>query len=239
MDDERARPLVVARATCPHHAPENSLLGIQRAGELGADVVEVDVRLSIEGRPVLLHDRTLHRTTGRLGPPYLRREATLRAQEIGDGERVPSFAAALAALPDRLRLAVDVKVPRAVHPVLEEVVRRDAEDRVLLWAHHPSVVRFCADRHPGIEASLLSTAATPRRLRSLSASAARCRASGVSVHWDALTPDLAAEVRRRGLRLYSWCRTPDPDAARLRLVDGVLTDWPDVSRAAVDGLDGA
>src|SRR5512139_563842 len=113
-----ARPLVIAHRTCPNDAPENSVLGIRRAAELGTDAVEVDVRLSLEGRPVLHHDRTLRRTTGMVGPPYLRRERTITALEIGDGEHVPTFAEALDALPDGLRMAIDVKVPRAVHPVL-------------------------------------------------------------------------------------------------------------------------
>ena len=127
-----SRPLVIAHRACPNHAPENSLLGIQRAAALGADVVEVDVRLTLDGRPVLLHDRTLRRTTGLAGPVYLRRESVITGREIGDGERVPTFAAALAALPPGLRMAIDVKVPRALHPVLAEIVQQDAADRVIV-----------------------------------------------------------------------------------------------------------
>lgn len=51
------RPLVIAHRTCPRDAPENSLEGIARATELGADVVEVDVRRTADGVPVLVHDR--------------------------------------------------------------------------------------------------------------------------------------------------------------------------------------
>lgn len=230
----RARPLVIAHRTCPPHAPENSLLGIERAAALGADVVEVDVRLTLEGRPVLLHDRTLRRTTGLPGPPYLHREATVLAREIGAGERVPSFGEALAALPAGLRMAVDVKVRRAVHPVLTEVVRHGAEDRVLVWSRHPSVVRFTADRHPTIEASLLRDTRSERRHRAFLAAAARSRARGISALWESVTPAFVAEARARGLRVYAWCRTREIDPARLALLDGVVTDWPEAARAALD-----
>lgn len=229
-----ARPLVIAHRTCPPHAPENSLLGIRRAAELGADVVEVDVRLSVEGRPLLLHDRTLRRTTGLVGPPYLRREPTILDREIGEGERVPSFAAALAALPPGLRMAVEIKVPRAVHPVLAEVVEQRAEDRVLIWAHHPSVVRFVADRHPAIEASFQHDARTTRARRALAATTTRCRAAGLSTRIEAVTPELVAEVRQLGLRLYARCARADLVPARLAGLDGVVTDWPEEARAALD-----
>lgn len=233
-------PLVIAHRTCPRHAPENSLLGIRRAAEVGADGVEVDVRLSVEGRPILLHDRSLRRTAGLVGPPYLRREATIRAASIGDGERVPSFADALAALPDGLRLVVDVKVARAVHPVLRVVVERDAQARVLLWSRHPSVVRFVADRHPGIEASLQREARTAAARRALLAAAARSRAAGISTRAPSVTPELAAAARDRGLRLYARVGRDDLTPERLGelreagTLAGVVTDWPEAARAALD-----
>ncbi|MBM3659523.1 MAG: hypothetical protein FJW95_08450 [Actinobacteria bacterium] len=231
---ERPRPLVIAHRTCPEHAPENSLLGIRRAAEQGADVVEVDVRLSVEGRPVLLHDRTLRRTTGTIGPPYLRREKSITAREIGEGEHVPTFAEALDALPSDLRMAIEIKVPRAVHPVLAAVVERDAQHRVLIWAHQPSVVRFVADRHPTIEASLQTELRTGRSRRGLRAMLTRCRAAGLSTRIQAATPDLVEELRALGLRLYARCGESDLTAPRLALLDGVVTDRPEAARAVID-----
>jgi len=231
---ERPRPLVVAHRACPEHAPENSLLGIRRAAELGADVVEVDVRLSVEGRPVLLHDRTLRRTTGTPGPPYLRREQRIIELGIGEGEHVPTFAAALDALPPALRMAVEIKVPRAVHPVLAAVLEREAQDRVLIWAHHPSVVRFVADRHPAIEASLQTELRTGRARRGLRATVTRCRAAGLSTRIGALTPDLVDELRNLGLRLYARCTPDELTPGRIAALDGVVTDRPEAARAVVD-----
>jgi len=229
-----ARPLVIAHRACPNHAPENSLLGIQRAAALGADVVEVDVRLTLDGRPVLVHDRTLRRTTGLVGPPYLRRESAVTAREIGDGERVPTFAAALAALPMGLRMAVDVKVPRALHPVLAEVVRQDATDRVIVWSKQPSVIKFTATNHPEIEGSLVRHVRTDRARRAYLAAAERSGARCISVRWDTLTPELVDAARERGLRIYAWCHAPELPAEALGWLDGVTTEWPEEARAAVD-----
>ncbi len=56
------------------HAPENTIASIRRAAALGAAWVEVDVRLTADGRLVLMHDATLGRTTDGEG---LVQEATL------------------------------------------------------------------------------------------------------------------------------------------------------------------
>ena len=56
-------PLVIAHRTTMGHAPENTLLGIRQALEMGCDGVEIDVQLSADGIPVLIHDDELDRTT--------------------------------------------------------------------------------------------------------------------------------------------------------------------------------
>ena len=56
-------PVIIAHRTSPLDAPENSLEGIRRSAELGADYVEIDVRLTRDGVPVMLHDGLLLRTT--------------------------------------------------------------------------------------------------------------------------------------------------------------------------------
>lgn len=45
------------------HAPENTIISFQRAVELGADMVECDVRLTKDGHPVVIHDYQLGRLT--------------------------------------------------------------------------------------------------------------------------------------------------------------------------------
>jgi glycerophosphoryl diester phosphodiesterase len=59
--------LVIAHRTCPRDAAENSIAGIREAAKAKADVVEIDVRLTSDGHPVLMHDPSLWRMTRRAG----------------------------------------------------------------------------------------------------------------------------------------------------------------------------
>jgi len=226
-------PLVIAHRTCPRHAAENSLDGIARAAALGADAVEIDVRLTRDGLPILMHDRTLRRTTGNVAPVWALSQNEVRRLRLSNEERVPTFGLALDALPAGLRMAIHVKVARAIHPVLDEIRNQGAESRVWIWSQQPSVVRFSVDRHPEIEASLLRDTRTARGTAAYLRAARLCGAHGLSAAWKAVTPEFAAEARGDGLRLYSYCRTREVPADTLALLDGVVTDWPDAVRALV------
>lgn len=59
-----ARPLVIGHRGASGRLPENTLLAFRGAFEDGADGLELDVRLSRDGVPVVVHDATLRRTTG-------------------------------------------------------------------------------------------------------------------------------------------------------------------------------
>ena len=57
-------PLIIAHRGASAHAPENTLASFRKAVEVGADGIELDVRLSKDGVPVVIHDATLTRTGG-------------------------------------------------------------------------------------------------------------------------------------------------------------------------------
>lgn len=60
-------PRVIAHRGASASAPENTLAAFRRAHDLGARWVEFDVRVTADGRPVVVHDRTLERTTDGAG----------------------------------------------------------------------------------------------------------------------------------------------------------------------------
>lgn len=55
--------LVIASHRAAHSVyPENSLKSIEEAIRLGVDIIEIDIKVSSDGVPVLLHDATVNRT---------------------------------------------------------------------------------------------------------------------------------------------------------------------------------
>ena len=227
--------LVIAHRTCPRDAPENSLAGIRVAHDLGADVVEIDVRLTADAQPVLMHDPTLWRTTRT--PRRLDRTALAGVRRLhlrGSNERVPTLGEALDALAAGQHVAIDVKDPAAAEAVLSEVRNQRLESRVKFWAQSTAAVVHAATHAPEIESALLRDAKRPDDVRQFLDDATRTGAGGISAHWSVVTPAFVDQASSRSLRVYAWCKTRHIDPVKVSLLDGVVTDWPAAARAILD-----
>lgn len=227
--------LVIAHRTCPRHEAENSLAGIKRAGALGADGVEIDVRLTRDGVPVLLHDHTLGRVLGFPLSPRTLSLLQLRSFTRRDNRRkIPTFAEALAALPADVLMAIDMKDPRAAHASIQEVRRQNAEKRVLLWAQSMDAVRTFARELPEVERALLRDTFSDEETARFLDDAARCEAQAISAHWDVITPEFVAEAKGRGLRVFAMAQNVETQAEKLAAgLDAIVTDWPEEALALV------
>ncbi len=228
--------LVIAHRTCPRNAPENSLAGIVQARQLGADAVEMDVRRTADGEPLLLHDRWLLRTTG--CPMRLNALDSRRARRIAliGGGTVPTLAEGLAALGPTMMAALDVKDAGAGAAVISEVRNQGLEGRVLFWSKYESAIRVAAATAPELEIALLRDTQGPAELRELLTDVEGFGARAISAHWSQVTVELAETCNRTGIRLYSWCKRRTIDSSKLVLIDGLVTDWPAEARVAIDAL---
>lgn len=233
--------LVVAHRTLPPYAPENSIRGIRTTNESGADAVEFDVRRTVDGVAVLMHDRTAWRTTRgawlvrvlpvRVIPSKWVRRLRLR----DDGSPVPTLAEALAALPLDVLVAIDVKHASATRAVLAAVHAQRLESRAMVWSERSHAVRTAARDAPAVEVALLRDARAPAAVQRFLDDAVRLGARAISAHWDTVTPEFLDRAHARGLTVYSWCeelaRLPEKRGMAL---DGVVTEWPAETRAVLD-----
>lgn len=78
---------LVAHRGYPSRFPENSLPGMRAALDAGARYVEFDVQFSRDGVPVVLHDATLRRVTGKRGTVFLMDYAEIAARPAGEPSR--------------------------------------------------------------------------------------------------------------------------------------------------------
>ncbi len=231
-------PLIIAHRTCPFDAPENSIAGMGIAAEQGADGIEIDLRLSIDWQPFLMHDNTLRRTVGPRVPLEALPSFVLRRLRVkADGLPIPTLSDVFDALPASMLLAVDVKTPWAVGRLLREVRRRQMEPRVLFWCTGARAVQWVAKRAPEIETAYLNDARTPGGLRWFLDTAVDVGAQAISAHWDAISAEFVGQAHERGLRVYSWHRRSDPTAEKLRAgLDGLITDHPAKARTLYEAL---
>ena len=124
------RPLISAHRGFAAAAPENTLAALDLAWRAGATVAEIDVQLTRDGRVVLMHDRSVTRTTNGSG---LVRDLTFRELKALDagawfdrkfaGERVPALAEVLDWSRGRLGFLIELKnYPHREMPLVEKTI---------------------------------------------------------------------------------------------------------------------
>jgi glycerophosphoryl diester phosphodiesterase len=207
VDDPTAENsiLVVAHRALAEGVPENSVAGIRSARDVGANLVELDVRRSLDGVPYLLHDRTLTRTTTGRGLIRLLPSRYLSAVRLKNGnEPLPTLAAALQALPDGVSPALHLKDQGSLRAAVREIQRAGMEAITWLWLHGTASVRLAQQLAPSARVTLLEAGAKTLSEWECHLDAARTAgATGVSIPWDDLSPALLKEINSRGLRSFS------------------------------------
>jgi glycerophosphoryl diester phosphodiesterase len=231
-----ARPVVIGHRGGSALAPENTLACYEKAIALGADYVEIDVRVTRDGRFVLMHDGKVDRTTNGKGAVAELGYAAIRGLDAGSwfapqyaGQRVPTLAEALALCRGRIGIYLDHKegsipaIARVIRKagMMDQVVVYDGPEELAEWKRvAPRLpVMISPDeeyRHPGGIAELL--AKVPADIL-----------DGNAAEW---TADLVAEAHAHGARVFvdNLGLTDNDDWYRKAIemgVDGIQTDHPD------------
>lgn len=226
---------VVAHRGYPTVAPENTLPAFTAALEAGATIVEFDVRCTRDGVPVVIHDRTVNRTTDGTGQVWDLTAGQIAGLDAGArfgpefaGTRVPTLAETLDLLaPAKAELLVEIKPPATrdeVKSVIAALAERDLLERSVVQSFDADVVRKVRDIAPDVRRGLLLfrfDAETVELSRELGV--AYCNPSVDDVLNG---PETMAALAAAGIGVMPW--TPNDVAQWRPLVDagvaGLITD---------------
>ncbi|MEU3721974.1 glycerophosphodiester phosphodiesterase [Streptomyces sp. NPDC031705] len=212
----------------PYRFRENTLASVRSAFARGADAVEIDVRLTRDGVPVLLHDETLERLWGH----DVRLDAVTAPQlkELAQGG-IPTLREALAeaaAGDGRLMIDLPGATYEAVKTVVDLVRECGARDRTYYCAG-PNTMLAVRAADPGAEIALTWTTLSPPRRVLIDAVAPRW----LNYRFGLVGPELTRALHRDGLLVSAWTAdTKRSMRALLRAgVDSVTTNRVDVLAA--------
>lgn len=233
--------LVIAHRGASHRAPENTLEAFQCAIDDGADALELDVHLSRDGVPVVIHDPTLDRTTDRTGSVSSMTWAEIQLANAGARHsdstwasrqvRVPSLEEVLDVVRD-LPLLIEIKAAAAQSAVADLVTRLRATERVVVAAFEHRALGVFRGGPIAVGASRRDIARLTLRARTrLPVSLPHVACFAVPDQWRGLeipTPRSVALARSHGTPLHVW--TVDDPGRALQLwrrgVSGIITNRP-------------
>jgi glycerophosphoryl diester phosphodiesterase len=251
--DLGGRP-VIAHRGASGAAPENTLEAFDLALRQGADAFELDIRLTADGVPVVIHDPTLERTTDRRDRVAGQTLAQLGEADAGarfspDGGRsfpfrgagvvIPTLAQVLEAFANT-PLLLDIKESSAQAPIRELLSKKGATGRCVLASDDAMALT-------GIPPTQFSRAASPREISQLYWGSFFGRTNpsrSVTSPYQLLsvperyrglrvpTARFVAAARDRGCPVHVWTVNDAALAQRLWRagVAGIVTNFPDRMR---------
>ena len=178
---------------------ENSLGAVEAAAEVGADYVEVDVRETEDAALVLMHDRTIDRTTRGSGKVADKTLAQLREVRLNDGSRLPSLSRALAVIEEAsIEVMLELKAVRSdrAFASLATRIRALGVDRVVVTSFKPRLLDAIHEVVPEARRSLV-TAEAPTLAQGV-------EYGSVSPQFRSITKSWLEDMRDAGYPVYAW-----------------------------------
>jgi glycerophosphoryl diester phosphodiesterase len=226
-------------------APENSLAGFRHAYRHGVRHFELDLVLSKDGRPMIIHDLTVDRTTNSTGEVYnftaaeladmdARRNTTAWPSKVG----VPSLEELLETLPDIEHLQLEVKKDTRsrlnvlCNRIVEVIQHRNLFNRVIVTSSDAWFLRQVRRRDRQVRIGLVTDRKFPRPVNT----AARLKCDFLCLGWKICSKTLVDEAHRRELKVSTWTVNRIHDMLSLEAmgVDSIITDFPTSTRMFFD-----
>lgn len=191
-------------------APENTLATYQKALESGVNLIEIDVRTSLDGQLVILHDGNLDRTTDGHGPIKLLAFDEIRKLSAGKGygaefvkEKVPSLEEVCQLISrwnkkHRLKTFIYVDCKDVAPKPLVEMLKKYALAEESCFYGSDGFLENLKSEFP--PAKLMPSLKNKAEIES---KIARLKPYAFDANWLALTPDLVQEIHQKGIKVFT------------------------------------
>ncbi|MDF1825057.1 MAG: glycerophosphodiester phosphodiesterase family protein [Verrucomicrobiales bacterium] len=229
-----ADPMIMAHRGASAAAPENTLSSIKLAIEMGAKVIEFDVRETSDGALVLFHDAELPRLTGEKGTIESLNLEQVDALDVGSwfgggdfsGEKIPSFQA-----------AVEVCLENGVTPLIEHKTGAAANymavlesleviDSVIVQSFNWTFLHEMKKLSPDLKIGALgSKELSPEKRAQIEA----LNPDWVVWKFSDLSEEVFTSLKEEGFLVGLWTVNEKAEVSKwlARGIDGIITDYPD------------
>jgi glycerophosphoryl diester phosphodiesterase len=234
---------VTAHRGSSRDAPENTLAAVRKAIEQGADYAEIDVHLTADGVPVVLHDEDLQRLAGVSRRPGELSLAELQRIDVGArfgpafaGETVPTLAAMLDTARRRIRLNIELKptdqgrARAALATAVADLIRsQDFEADCFVTSLDQDVVAAARRRNPRLRTGAIVSAVV--------GDISQLPVDVLSVRTGLITDRLLGRAHAAGQEVHVWTIDDPKTMGELidRGVDGLITNDPVAALAVRHG----
>lgn len=224
------KPLVIGHRGAMGHETENTLASVQKALDLGVDMLEIDVFKIRSGEIVVYHDNTVERLTAGTGKIESYNYTDLQKLTLEGGHKIPTLQEVINLMDKKAHLNIELKGENTadrVNFIINYYVREKAWplDKFLISSFKWDELKRMRALNPQIEIAVL-TSEDPLQALDI---ARELKAVAINPYFKSLTVDNVAEIQKEGFKVYPYTINEPEDIRSMKQmrVDGIITNFPE------------
>ena len=212
------------------YVAENTLASFQKAIDLGADGIELDVHVCASGELVVFHDFTLKRVTNGTGKIADFSLKELKKLKVLKDYQIPTLVEVLDLVDRKCMVNVELKgkgTAAEACDIIETYVKTKSwsYDAFIISSFKPELLRKAFEHNDQIPLAVL----TETDLDEALGFGETIKATAINPDFTMLTQKRVHEIHKKGFKINVWTVNDPSDIRRMKDfgVDGIITDYPD------------
>ena len=212
------------------YEPENTLISFQKAIDLGADGIELDVHLSHDGAVMVIHDETIDRTTNGKGFVNKFSFQELKSFRIQKEQQIPTLSEVFDLVNQRCFINIELKGSATAKPVIELINDYVSEknwnySQFLISSFDWKMLEEIRFLNPKIRIGVL----TGHSIQLALVFAKKTKAFSIHPKYGLVSKENVVLVQENGFEVYPWTVNTATAIQKIKSFDvnGIISDFPD------------
>jgi glycerophosphoryl diester phosphodiesterase len=222
---------IIAHRGASGYALENSLAAFNKAVQLKAHMLEMDIQATKDGQLVVMHDFTLNRTCQGAGKIKKMNFGELSSIKLKNNEHIPTLEDLIHHFGHRTQFDIELKAANIEKRVCNLVEKHDLSSQVLISSFSFKSLKKLHQIAPYLELGFLIPPFIFHRIRIPSKKLVDKGIRVLLPHYSLITKPMVKKAHDRGLKIIPWTVNTVGMAYKLKKiyrVDGFITDYPDL-----------
>jgi glycerophosphoryl diester phosphodiesterase len=222
--------LKIAHRGAKGYEPENTLKAFQKALDLNADGIELDVHLSADGHIIVIHDETIDRTTNGKGFVNTLSLTELKSFLIDDQYEIPTLNEVFDLTDKKCLINIELKgvgTSNKVVSLIEEYIldKNWNYEHFIISSFDWNYLEEVRNLNPNIAIGVL----TEENLDTALAFAEKIKARAIHPDYHLLNMKNVNQVQEKGFLVLPWTVNIEEEIQKIKSfkVDGIISDFPD------------
>ncbi len=225
-----SKTLVIGHRGAMGHETENTLASMQKALDLGVDMIEIDVFRIDSGEIVVFHDRTVDRLSNGSGMIEDYNVFAMKQLTLEGGHKIPLLQDVLKLINNQVALNIELKGYKTadkVNQIINYYIsdRGWSADNIIISSFIWDELREMRKINPDVKIAIL-TEEDPLQAIEV---AKELNAVAINPNFETLTAENTAKIHDEDLKVYTWTVNEPEDIQKMKDfgVDGIITNYPE------------